>query len=234
MLTYDLVCFDLDGTLVDSTADIRAALVHALATVPPADVRLDEHALGCAGLGLPLDEFFALARPAPHPCSGEAGLRRFVDAYRTYYHEHLLAKTRPFPGVAETLEMVKPLRAAGLRIAVATTKRTSTAERVLSGLGLAAHFDLILGTEPPMPHKPAPDLLLACAERLGRDATRGLMVGDTERDVLAGRAAGMRTCGVTYGVLGGEGLQPHAPDFLVDRFADVLPLLSGSEPGRRR
>ena len=227
MPKYELVCFDLDGTLVDSTEDIRAALVHALAAVPPSDARLDEHALGCAGLGLPLEEFYALARPAPHPEAHEAGRRRFVDAYRGYYHAHLLDKTRPFPGVAETLELVKPLRAAGLRTAVATTKRTLTAERVLGGLGLAEHFDLILGTEDPMPHKPAPDLLLACAQRLGRDPARGMMVGDTERDVLAGRAAGMRTCGVTYGVLGADGLKPHAPDFLVERFADVWPLIAG-------
>jgi phosphoglycolate phosphatase len=224
---YELVCFDLDGTLVDSAADIRAALVHALAAVPPSDARLDEHALGCAGLGLPLDELYALARPAPHPQAHADGGRRFIDAYRAYYHAHLLARTRAFPGVAETLAMVKPLRAAGLRAAVATTKKTLTAERVLAGLGLAEAFDLILGTEGPMPHKPAPDLLLECARRLARDPVRGLMVGDTERDVLAGRAAGMRTCGVTYGVLGVEGLTPHAPDFLVDRFADVLPLLIG-------
>jgi phosphoglycolate phosphatase len=226
MLKYDLICFDLDGTLIDSAADIRAALVHALAAVPPEDVKLDEHALGCAGLGLPLDEFFALARPAPHPLAGDEGRRQFIDAYRGYYHAHLLDRTRPFPGVAETLAMVKPLRAAGLRTAVATTKKTTTAERVIAGLGLAQHFDLILGTEEPMPHKPAPDLLLACAQRLDRDPRRGLMVGDTERDVLAGRAAGMRTCGVTYGVLGLEGLTPHAPDFLIERFADLLPLVN--------
>jgi phosphoglycolate phosphatase len=224
--TYELICFDLDGTLVDSAADIRASLVHALAAVPPSDAPRDEHALGCAGLGLPLDEFYAIARPAPHPLAGDEGRRRFVDAYRGYYHAHLLDHTRAFPGVAATLELVKPLRAAGLRTAVATTKKTLTAERVLAGLSLAQHFDLILGTEEPMPHKPAPDLLLACAARLARDPARGLMVGDTERDVLAGRAAGMRTCGVTYGVLGVEGLTPHAPDFLVDRFADLWPLVS--------
>jgi phosphoglycolate phosphatase len=223
---YELICFDLDGTLVDSAADIRAALVHALAVVPPSDVRLDEHALGCAGLGLPLEEFYAIARPAPHPLAGDEGRLRFIDAYRGYYHAHLLDHTRAFDGVAATLELVKPLRAAGLRTAVATTKKTMTAERVLAGLGLAQHFDLILGTEAPMPHKPAPDLLLACAQRLGRDPARGLMVGDTERDVLAGRAAGMRTCGVTYGVLGVEGLTPHAPDFLIDRFAELWPLIA--------
>jgi HAD superfamily hydrolase (TIGR01509 family) len=225
-MKFELICFDLDGTLVDSTADIRAALVHALAAVPPSDVRLDEHALSCAGLGLPLDEFYSLARPAPHPQAGDAGQRRFIDTYRDYYHAHLLDKTRPFDGVAATLDLVKPLRARGLRTAVATTKKTLTAERVLGGLGLAHHFDLILGTEAPMPHKPAPDLLLACAQRLDRDPRRGLMIGDTERDVLAGRAAGMRTCGVTYGVLGADGLTPHAPDHLVDRFADVWPLIS--------
>lgn len=225
MPKYDLICFDLDGTLVDSTADIRAALVHALAAVPPADARLDEHALGCAGLGLPLDEFFALARPAPHPCSNLDGRRRFVTAYREHYHAHLLERTRPFDGVATTLAMVKPLREAGLRTAVATTKKTLTAERVIAGLELGYYFDLVLGTDEPMPHKPAPDLLIECARRLGRDPRRGLMVGDTERDVLAGRAAGMQTCGVTYGVLGADGLTPHAPDFLIDRFEQVLALI---------
>ena len=225
MPKFDLICFDLDGTLVDSTADIRAALVQALATVPPADARLDEHALGCAGLGRPLEEFFALARPAPHAWASADGYRRFVTAYREHYMAHLLDHTRPFPGVPETLAMVEPLRARGMRTAIATTKRTATAEKVLGGLGLAAHFDLILGTEDPMPHKPAPDLLLACAARQGCEPSRGLMVGDTERDVLAGRAAGMRTCGVTYGVLGSDGLKPHAPDWLIDRFPDLLPLI---------
>jgi phosphoglycolate phosphatase len=224
-LRFALVLFDLDGTLVNSTADIRAALVHALAAVPPADVRLDEHALGCAGLGLPLEEFYALARPAPHPAANATGLRRFIDHYRDHYHAHLLVNTRPFPDVIETLAAIDELRENGLRTAVATTKRTRTAERVLDGLGLARHFDLVLGTEPPMPHKPAPDLLLECARRLDRDPRHGLMIGDTERDVLAGRAAGMRTCGVTWGVLGADGLQPHAPDHLLTRFADLLPLV---------
>jgi phosphoglycolate phosphatase len=222
---FDLICFDLDGTLVDSTADIRAALVHGLAAVPPADTLRDEHALGCAGLGLPLEEFYELARPAPHPAAGSEGRKRFTDAYRTNYHANLLNHTRPFPTVATTLAAIDGLRARGLRTAIATTKRTATAERVLGGLGLAQHFDLILGTEDPMPHKPAPDLLLACARRLDRDPQRGLMIGDTERDVLAGRAAGMRTIGVTYGVLGADGLTPHAPDWMIDRFEEILPLI---------
>src|SRR6185369_10869664 len=67
--TLRLVCFDLDGTLVDSTADIQEALEHALSAVGPADPELDDRALLAAGMGTPLEEFFALARPPGHPAA---------------------------------------------------------------------------------------------------------------------------------------------------------------------
>jgi phosphoglycolate phosphatase len=225
-MRFALVCFDLDGTLVDSHADIRRALERALEEVPPADAQRDERALGSAGLGLPLEEFFALARPAPHPSSDLEARRRFIDAYRRHYHEHLLELTRPFDGVVETLESLAPWRARGLRTAVATTKRTDTARRVVSGLGLERYFDLVLGTDG-IPHKPAPDLLLLAARTVEREAARGLMVGDTARDLLAGRAAGMKTCGVGWGVTGFDGLRPHAPDYLIASFPEVLPIVAG-------
>jgi len=222
---FALACFDLDGTLVDSHADIRAALVRALEEVPPADAERDERALGAAGLGLPLEEFFALARPAPHPASDGESRRRFIDAYRRYYHAHLLELTRPFAGVVETLEALGPLRARGLRTAVATTKRTDTARRVVAGLGLERYFDVVLGTDG-IPHKPAPDLLLLAARTVERAPERGLMIGDTARDVLAGRAAGMKTCGVGWGVTGADGLRPLAPDYLIAAFPEILPILA--------
>jgi phosphoglycolate phosphatase len=219
-MRYRLLCLDLDGTLVDSQADIRTALEVALAAVGPGDPQRDELALGRVGLGLPLDEFYALARPA----GDAAGRQRFVAAYRSHYHAHLLDRTRPFPGVEETLAALAPARAAGLRVAVATTKRTDTARRVVEGLGLVRHFDAVLGTDG-IPHKPAPDLLWLAARTVGREPSGGLMVGDTDRDVLAGRAAGMATCGVGWGVLGADGLRAHAPDYLIESFSSVLELL---------
>jgi phosphoglycolate phosphatase len=223
-LRFGLICFDLDGTLVDSVKDIRAALVVALAEVGPADRARDEHALSSAGLGLPLDEFFALARPAPHPAALDGGYARFVAAYRAHYHANLLAHTRPFSGIPELLARLDELRARGLRTAVATTKRTDTARRVVSGLGLSRHFDFVSGTEG-MPHKPKPDLLLHVARTVERDPRCGLMIGDTGRDVEAGRAAGMATCGVTWGNLGRAGLAEFSPDRLVDRCEEIDALL---------
>ena len=219
-MRFQLLCFDLDGTLVDSHADIRAALEHALASVGPRDAALEERALGAAGLGLPLEEFFALARPG-----GTLDARRlFIDEYRRHYHAHLLDRTRPFDGVVETLAQLAPLRARGLRTAVATTKKTDTARKVITGLGLAEHFDAVLGTDG-IPHKPAPDLLYLCARTVSRPPESGMMIGDTDRDLLAGRAAGMKTCAVGWGVMGHEGLRPHSPDYLISRFAELLELV---------
>ncbi len=150
--------------------------------------------------------------------------RRFIDAYRAHYHAHLLDSTRPFDGVVETLARLAPLRASGLRTAVATTKKTDTARRVVHGLSLDGYFDVILGTDG-IPHKPAPDLLLLAARSVERKPGGGLMIGDTERDLLAGRAAGMKCCGVGWGVLGHDGLRPNAPDYLISRFDELLPIV---------
>jgi phosphoglycolate phosphatase len=219
-MRFALLCFDLDGTLVDSTADIRAALEHALAAAGPREPVHEEKALGAAGLGLPLEDFWKLARP-----SGDVeGRTRFIDAYRSHYHSHLLDRTRPFDGVVETLERLRPLRARGLRTAVATTKKTETARRVIRGLSLDAYFDAVLGTDG-IPHKPAPDLLFLAARTVEREPSQGMMIGDTERDLQAGRAAGMKTCGVGWGVMGHDGLRPHDPDYLISRFDELLGLV---------
>jgi len=217
----NLLCFDLDGTLVDSETDIRAALSASLAEIPGADPVHDQRALDAAGLGMPLEEFFAIARP-----DGTAEqCQVFYDGYRRHYLAHLLDHTHAFPGVVDTLEALQPRRQKGLRLTVATTKRTDTARRVITGLGLDPYFDAVLGTEG-IPHKPAPDLLFLCARTVDRNPADGIMIGDTGRDIEAGRAAGMRTVGVGTGRLGLEGLAPFKPDWLIATLPDLLPLLT--------
>jgi phosphoglycolate phosphatase len=219
-----LVCFDLDGTLVDSVEDIRDGLRAALAAVPPAGQR-DDEALALAGFGLPLEEFFALARAPGHPHHGPTGEARFVDAYKAHYAEHLLDRTRPFEGV---VAMLQALRArTDLRVAIATTKRSETARRIVEGLGLHPYFHHVRGSEGLRP-KPAPDVLMAIAEELAIDPpgrADGVMVGDTIRDVAAAHAAGMRSCAVAWGETGAERLRAAGAHAIAFHPRDVLDFL---------
>ncbi len=247
-----VVIFDLDGTLVDSSQDIHGSLRVALAEI--ADGRTshaaDAEALRLGAHGQPLDWFFRAARPQ----GSEAGLREFIAAYRQHYHAHLLDNTRPFPGVAEGLLRLAELRARSLhadgtprlRLAVATTKLTATARRVVEELGLAEFFDWVQGSDG-LRVKPDPQVLHVAMQALGhpvglppaqthespaaRDLTPpqwGLMVGDTDYDILAGRAAGLRTCAVAWSELPRARLLSAQPDHMAEQFAHVVDLVTQS------
>ena len=193
------VVFDLDGTLVDSLADIvwsfRAAFEALDLPVPSDDdVR--------ATIGAPLEAMAATFLDDP----------RYVtpvcDGYRRIYPDHLADRTRPFPGV---LDLLDDLRAAGYRTAVATTKRSWMASRLVTALGLDAYLDHVQGTDD-MPHKPAPDVVFAALAALDAEGT--WMVGDTVTDLQAGRAAGLRTYAVSWGTHDAGRLAEATPDVL--------------------
>lgn len=236
---FTTVIFDLDGTLVDSISDIHAALRVALQEV--ADGRhsqdADEEALRLGAHGLALDGFFRRVRPG----AGEDGLRSFIAAYRQHYHSHLLDSTRPFPGVVEGLAQLRA-GAPRLRLAVATTKLTATARRIVTELGLGEFFDWVQGSDG-LRVKPDPQVLHVTLEALGRaapgpssapasgarpatfDPRSCLMVGDTEFDILAGRAAGMRTCAVAWSEIPRARLLGAQPDHFADSFAHIVELV---------
>ena len=199
--------FDLDGTLIDSLPDIvwsfRAAFEAEGLPVPgDDDVR--------ARIGLPLEDMAADFTDDP------GAIRAVCDAYRRIYPEHFTERTRPFPGAVEVLT---ELRARGWLLAVATTKRSAMATRLVDALGLDAHLDHVQGTDG-MPHKPAPDVILAALSALRAEGD--WMVGDTVTDLRAGRAAGLRTFGVSWGTHDAARLAEAAPDHLAN---DLWPLL---------
>jgi len=204
------VVFDLDGTLVDSLPDIvwsfRAAFDATRLPVP------DEAAVR-ALIGAPLEEMAAAF------VTGETEVEGVCDAYRRIYPEHFTDRTAPFPGVPELLA---ELRAAGYRTAVATTKRGWMARRLVDAVGLADRLDHVQGTDG-IPHKPAPDVVLAALKAL--DAQGTWMVGDTVGDLLAGRAAGLRTYAVSWGTHDAERLATARPDALEPDLGRLLELL---------
>ena len=204
----DLVVFDLDGTLVDSREDIARAVNQGIVSVG-GRMRPSEDII--PHIGRPLVEILAeLLAPDLRDEAGKA-----AEFYREYFFDHCADNSRLYPGVADCLEELKDLARA-----VATTKMTFMALKVLQEMGIAPYFDLVQGSDG-MPHKPDPAVLMRVLDRLGKKARRSWIVGDTVYDIQAGKAAGMRTCAVTYGIGPVGVLERAGPDLLLDTLADL-------------
>ena len=201
--------FDLDGTLVDSFDDISAAFrrsFHVAGCEPP------EAAVVRSMIGKPLRDMYAPWVPAD-------ALDALVAEYRRDYSERCAERTRPYPGIVDLLE---DLRRRGHGLAVATTKTTWMACTVLARLGIEDRLDHVQGTDG-FPHKPAPDVITHALAGVGRPGT--WMIGDAVTDIAAGRAAGLRTCAVTWGVHSETELRGAEPDAVVTTVADLRALL---------
>lgn len=205
-----LLVFDLDGTLVDSKDDLAASVNHTMAAhgLPVLPM---ETVCGFVGDGVTM-----LLRRA----IGEANLHLFPAVRRTFlahYREHLLDRTRPYPGVLEALAEHGP----AYRLAVLTNKPISMTHDILDGLFPPGTFREVRGGDSFATKKPDPEGLIDIMASEHASPEETLMVGDSANDVRAGAAAGVVTCGVTYG-LGRHGFGPHPPDFTVDRFPDLF------------
>ncbi len=214
-MTTLFIC-DLDGTLVDSFADIRGAMADALVCI---GVEPTEELLGLCRRGIGLEVFYL--RATERSPAGE-DFDRFVNEYRRSYFENQ-GQSRAYDGVVDTLAELKR-RHPDLTCAVATTKRTDMAVRVVQECGLAEYFDVVRGSDG-LPHKPDPAILEDIAETSDCDLAGAIMVGDTDRDVLAAKAAGATAVAVTYGGWTRSELETVEPDHLIDRFGDVLELV---------
>jgi HAD superfamily hydrolase (TIGR01509 family) len=216
MAITTILC-DLDGTLVDSREDIAAAFQQAWRVVvggtPPSAAAIAEH-IG-KPLGTMLSDLRCTLPPSP--------LDAFVATYRNEYSRQDARLTQLYPGIMYALH-----RLSTFTLGIVTTKEPSQAEMVLRRVALIPFFRHIQGDTPGLLLKPAPDAVLAALAALDCVPSNALMVGDTTADVLAGRAAGIKTCAVTYGFGKREDLLRCAPDHLIDSFSELVDLLRES------
>jgi len=192
------VLFDLDGTLIDSAADLAAAanamrVDRGLPVLPLSQYR-PHGGSGARGM---LSQAFAVA---PGQAGYEELKREFLDRYELLMYD----STRPFDGIeAELLG----LAGSGLAWGIVTNKAERFALPLTKALGLAAAA--VVGGDTTGHTKPHPAPLLEAARRLRVPPETCLYVGDDERDILAGRAAGMATAAATWGYLGHSGEFRH-------------------------
>ncbi|MDI3382914.1 phosphoglycolate phosphatase [Xenophilus aerolatus] len=189
------VLFDLDGTLIDSAPDLGAAADkmrtdRGLPSLPLADYR---PVAGAGARGM-LGVAFGITPEAAE----FAALR---EEFFRNYEARMLDNTFVFDGVAE---LIDELRAAGLAWGVVTNKSRRFTEPLTAALPLFGSAGAIVSGDSTPHAKPHPEPLFEAARRLGMPAAECVYVGDDERDMVAGRAAGMRTVAATYGYLGAD------------------------------
>ena len=192
MSRYDLVVFDWDGTLMDSTALIARSLQAACRDVGCA-IPTREEALFVIGLNI-ADTFQRVV-----PDLDEEGRVRLADRYR----HHFLAGEHEAPLFGGVREMLTDLHARGRRLAVATGKARRGLDRVLDSTGLRAWFEATRCADEGFA-KPHPGMLLMLLDMTGVDPARALMVGDTTHDLELAANAGVDAVAVTYGAHGEE------------------------------
>jgi phosphoglycolate phosphatase len=222
------IIFDLDGTLVDSAEDLRAALNKLLSELKLRPIEAVE-IKGMIGDGVLKLVERALVAANGDPAQADFLLPRFLAIYQA----NPAALTRCYPGVLETLDT---LRRRGFRLAVVTNKPVFATKKILEALSLAEFFPVVVGGDSLPQRKPDPAQLLEAARQLGVNVDETLMVGDNIHDVEAAHAAGMRCVAVSYGYHHRPPSEFNA-DHLIDRFGELPPLVisptsNRSEAGR--
>jgi phosphoglycolate phosphatase len=217
-MSYQCLLFDLDGTLVDSRADLINSVNLMLLelgreTLPGARV------IKYVGEGAKLLVERAL-RADLNGARDSYDVDLAVEVFRRHYREHLLDQTRVYPEVEQTLARLEHIPKA-----VVTNKPYEFTMALLEGIGLARYFKVVFGGDSLAERKPSPLMLIEAARRCGARASECLMVGDSRVDVEAGRAASMKTCGYIPGFRGRTELVDAGVDYVIERFSELCALV---------
>jgi phosphoglycolate phosphatase len=207
------ILFDLDGTLVDSSGAIKAALDHALQALGrhyPPDCPI-EGLIGTPLIDIFREQFGIVGEPA----------ERAIAQYREYYDRQARGGTRVYDHVEETLDR---LCASGIGLFVATVKPSPIAEKVLHEMGLQRYFKGVSGSSMDHRLRGKGDIIRHTLQQYGLEAGHAVMVGDRAQDIHGARQNGLYAVGVTWGFGSLAELTAAGPDHLA-RCASEIPAL---------
>lgn len=213
---FDVVAFDLDGTLADTAPDLAASLNHALgalgrANIPPDSVR---HLVGHGAKAL-LRKGLAVTGE-PSEALVEQGFPIFLD----HYGANICSGTKPYPELDSALDA---LRARGVALAICTNKPEKLTHLLLEALGWANRFDAVVGGDTLPMKKPDPAPLHEALARAG--GGRAAFVGDSIIDAEAARAAQLPFVAVSFG-FSDRPVEALGADAVIDSYADLIEALN--------
>ena len=211
-----LVVFDFDGTLAD-TRELIVRTNQESQRIMWYPVR-DEASI-VATIGLPLEGCLRTM----YPDLPEETIPEWVRVYRQVF-DSLKGTIVPalFPEVKETLAALK---ARGCVMSVASSRSSKSLNEFIEAMGIAPYISYVLGADNVTLAKPNPEPVLKTLGHLSMQAADTMVVGDMPVDIMMGRRAGARTCGVTYGNSSRPELEAAGADFVIDHFGDLLPIL---------
>jgi phosphoglycolate phosphatase len=216
MIPISLLIFDLDGTLVNTLEDIAASVNYTLARLGSPLLPLDT-VRQYVGDGIEMLMSRSLG-------GRERRLDDAVSLYKDHHRRNLVVRSALYPSVRETLEHFK-----SLPLAMISNKSAEFIGPLLDGLGIGQYFKLIIGADAGLPLKPAPDAVLRILSELRVRQERAAIVGDGTSDILAGRAAGVLTCAVTYGFRSEDELRKAGPDYLIHEMSELKTLFKAGQ-----
>ncbi len=204
------VIFDLDGTLLDTLADLHDAVNHTLRTLSLPEITR-EQTRAYVGNGIR-----CLLRQAL-PISQQERTDEALAVFLPYYNAHMQDKTVPYPGVPKLLD---ELRRRSIRTAVLSNKNDAPVKALCSRW--FPQLDVALGARPDMAQKPAPDGAFVILNSLGVTAKETVYVGDSEVDAATAQNAGLRLIAVDWGFRNKETLQQAGAQIIVSDTAALL------------
>lgn len=212
-----LIIFDLDGTLINTIADLGACTNYALEKLgyPTHDIESYKFRVGNG-----INNLFRRALPEGEKT--DENVLRVRREFIPYYNAHNTDLSRPYPGMVELLEA---LQTEGILLAVASNKYQEATTKIIGELYPSIRFSAVLGQREGINIKPDPQIVFDILQATGVDKADVLYVGDSGVDMQTGLNAGVETCGVTWGFRPRTELEPFHPQNIVDSVEELRQII---------
>jgi phosphoglycolate phosphatase len=219
----EMILIDVDGTLVDSVPDLAFCVDEMMRKLGRA-AHGESKVRDWVGNGVER----LVQRALIGQLDGEPDEAEFQQAYPIFldlYAENTSQRSLLYPGIREGLDYLK---VKGYRLGCVTNKAAQFTLPLLKDLGIHDDFELIIAGDTLAKKKPDPLPLLHAAAQLGAAPERSLMIGDSQSDVKAARAAGFQIVCMSYGYNHGEDIRSYHPDAVIDNLTEITSLLENA------